>query len=144
VVSVRASLDSPTYAFFQRLHATVVLSIAPGFHVYAAPAPPGSTALAVEVEPLSGLAVGEARWPAPRRFATGGDTLLGYEGEVAGVVPLTFGAPAGAGDQRVRLTVRYQACRERECRPPASAVLELPVTEVPHVGRSLPARPAGA
>jgi hypothetical protein len=74
----------------------------------------------------------------------GADEFAVYEGEVAGEVPLTFTAPAGAGDRLVRLTVRYQACGDTACLPPASVVLELPVKEVAHVGRTLPARPAGA
>ena len=144
VVRVRAALDSPTFAFFQRLDLTVSLAVAPGFHVYAAPAPGGCTPLGVEVAGGPGLVVGEARWPEPRRLAMGGPagSFLAHEGEVIASIPLTFTAPPGEGDQQLRVTVRYQACNDTACLPPAAAVLELAVAEAPLVGRTLPARPA--
>jgi hypothetical protein len=144
VVSVRASLDSPSYAFFQQLALMVELRVAPGHHVYAAPVPPGYTALAVDVAPVAGLVVGEARWPDPRPLAVGGERFLVHEGEVRTAVPLTFGAAPGGGDQRVAVTVRYQACSDTACLPPASLRVELPIEEAPLVGRTLPARPASA
>jgi len=41
VVTVRAWLDSPTYAWFQRLTLTVEVTVAPGHHVYGQPAAAG-------------------------------------------------------------------------------------------------------
>ena len=40
-VGVRAWLDSPTYCAFQRLHLTVEVTVAPGFHIYGEPVPRG-------------------------------------------------------------------------------------------------------
>src|SRR5918996_3386299 len=67
-VRVRAWLDSPTYAFFQRLHVNVEVSVAPGLHVYGVPAPAGFLPLSVEVSPIAGVEVGAAEWPAPHPF----------------------------------------------------------------------------
>ena len=130
----RAWLDSPTYAWFQRLTLTVELSVAPGFHVGAAPGPEGLVPLSVEVEPIEGLEVGEARWPEP------GDGLLVHRGTVRGTLPLTFSAAPGGGDHVVGVTIRYQACDASRRLPPSSLRLAIPVREVAHVGRSLPDR----
>jgi DsbC/DsbD-like thiol-disulfide interchange protein len=140
-VQARAWVDSQSYAWFQRLTLTVELTVAPGFHVYAEPVSPGLVPLSVEVQPIAGLEVGPATWPAPRRFRLPevGDELWVHEGTVRGILPLTFTAAPGGGDRVVRVTVRYQACDEARCLLPASLAFEIPVREVALVGRSLPA-----
>jgi hypothetical protein len=142
VVRARAWLDSPTYAFFQRLALTVELTITPGFHVYGAPVPPGLVPLSVEVAPIDGLEVGPVTWPTPQRFQMPelGDQLWVHHGAVRGTLPLTFTAPPGGGDHVVGVTVRYQACDESTCFAPSSLALDVPVREVALVGRSLPAQ----
>ena len=139
-VQARAWLDSPTYAFFQRLTLTVEVTIAPGFHVYAAPVPEGLVPLSVEVAPIDGLVVGPASWPAPRRLAMPelGHDLPVHEGVVCGTLPLTFTAAPGGGDHVVEVTVRLQACDESSCQMPQQLRLDRPVREVPLVGRALP------
>lgn len=139
-VQARAWLDSPTYAFFQRLTLTVELTIAPGFHVYGAPVPEGLVPLSVEVAPIEGLEVGPASWPAPRRFAMPelGDQLWVHEGTVRGTVPLTFTGAPGGGDHAIGIIVRFQACDDSSCLIPSSLRLEIPVREAALLGRSLP------
>jgi hypothetical protein len=146
VVRARAWLDSPTYAFFQRLALTVELTITRGFHVYGAPAPPGMVPLSAEVAPFAGLEVGQMTWPAPERFEMPalGDQLWVYHGTVRGTLPLTFTGAPGGGDHVVGVTVRYQACDESTCFVPSSLALGVPVREVALVGRSLPGRTAAA
>ena len=140
-VHIRAWLDSPTYAFFQRLTLTVEIAVAPGFHVYAAPVPSGLTQLAIAVDRISDLEVGPVSWPAPRRFAFPGlgDELWVHEGTVRGTLPLTFAGAPGGGDHVVGVTVAYQACDDSTCLIPASVRVELAVKEVAMVGRALPA-----
>jgi len=139
-VQARAWLDSPTYAFFQRLTLTVELTIAPGFHVYAGPVPEGLVPLSVEIAPIEGLQVGPPSWPAPRCFEMPelGEQLRVHEGTVRGTLPLTFSGAPGGGDHAVAITVRYQACDDSSCLIPSSLTLEVPVREVALVGRSLP------
>lgn len=140
VVRVRAWLDSPTYCFFQRIHLNVELAVVPGFHVYGSPASEGLVPLAVELAPLDGVEIGAAAWPAPHPFRPEGPTfeLLVHEGVVRGSLPLTFSGAPGAGDRLLQVTIRYQACNESSCFPPTSAQLELLVSEVALVDRSLP------
>ena len=139
-VQARAWLDSPTYAFFQRLTLTVELTIAPGFHVYAAPVPEGLVPLSVEIARIAGLEVGSASWPAPRRFERPelGDGLWVHEGTVRGTLPLTFTGAPGGGDHRIGVTIHDQACDDSSCLMPSSLRLEVPVQEVALVGRPLP------
>jgi hypothetical protein len=139
-VQARAWLDSPTYAWFQRLTLTVELTIARGVHVCAAPAPEGLVPLSVEMAPIEGLEVGPARWPASRRFALPelGDGLRGHEGTVRGTLPLTFTGAPGGDDRIVGITVRYQAYDDSKCRLPSSLQLEVLVRETALVGRALP------
>ena len=128
VVRARAWLDSPTYAFFQRLVLTVELAIAPGFHVYGETAQDGLTPLAVRIDPIDGLEVGAAHWPQA-------DV---HEGVIRGAVPLTFAAAPGAGNHTLGVIVHFQACDDSSCLVPASVRFELPVREAPMVGRTLP------
>jgi AhpC/TSA family/Disulphide bond corrector protein DsbC len=141
-VRVRAWLDSPTYCMFQRLHLTVELMIAPGFHVYGEPIPRGYVPLSVEVAPIEGLELRPTRWPSTHAFTVEGlaETFQVHEGTVRGVLPFVFTAPAGAGDHVLRATVRYQACSTSTCLPPAAIQLAIPVKEVALVGRSLPTK----
>src|SRR5262249_60891674 len=110
--------------------------------VSAAPAPPtaGATPLSMAIEPLEGLEVSPARWPAARRVTRPGfhDGLWVHEGVVRGTVPLTFAAAPGGGDHLVGVTVRYQACDDASCLDPSSVQLRLPVREAAFIGRSLP------
>jgi hypothetical protein len=139
-VRVQAWLDSPTYRVFQRLHLTVQLAIAPGLHVYSAPTPDGSTPLSLEIAPIDGLELRPARWPDPYRFRVAGldDEFWAHGGRIHGTLPLVFTAPPGAGDHVLKVMVRYQACSEIVCHPPATVALELPVQEVALVDRTLP------
>jgi hypothetical protein len=141
-VRVHAWLDSPTYAFFQRLHLNVEVSVAPGFHVYGTPVPAGSVSLSMEVVPIDGVEIGAAEWPAPHPFEVKGlsERFWVHEGTVRGVLPLTFSAAPGAGDHLVHVTVKYQACSDSMCLQPMTLALSFPIREVALEGRELPRR----
>jgi peroxiredoxin len=140
-VRVRAWLDSPTYAFFQRLRLTVELAIDPGLHVYAHPVPEGNVPLTVEVAPIDGMEIGAPQFPAAQRMTIEGvpDESWVFEDRPRVVVPLIFGAAPGSGDHVLRVTVKYQACSDSSCALPAAVELALPITEVPLAERTLPA-----
>lgn len=145
-VTVRAWLDSPTYAWFQRLTLTVEVAVAPGQHVYGQPAPPGLVPLSMEIEPLAGLEAGSATWPPPHRFVLPGlsDELWVHDGTVRGTLPLTFTGAPGGGDHAIGISVAFQACDATACLMPSVVRLEVPVREVALVGRSLPPATAKA
>jgi Disulphide bond corrector protein DsbC/AhpC/TSA family len=139
-VRVRAWLDSPTYSVFQRLHLSVELTIAPGLHVYGAPAPDGATALSLDVSPIDGLELRPMSWPEPRRLRVAGvgEEIRLHEGTIRGTLPFAFTAPAGAGAHRLTVVLSYQACSDTVCYPPDAVRLELPVKEIALVDRTLP------
>ena len=66
-VHVRGRLDSPTYAWFQKLNLLVDVEVAPGYHVYGDRAPAGSVPLSVRVDLIDGLEIGTMAWPADRK-----------------------------------------------------------------------------
>jgi hypothetical protein len=130
-VTARAWLDSPTYAWYQRLHLTVELEIRPGLQV---------RDIDLTVTPLEGVEVGPAAWPETRECRTEGipNPVWGHEGHVRGVVPLTFIGPQGSGDRTIDATLRFQACRGTECLPPSSLRVAVRVREAGLIGRPLP------
>lgn len=130
-VRVRAYFDSPTYRPYQQLQLTVELTAAPGWHLYTTPTPDGYVALAAHVEPMDGLQTGPDRWPAGHRHRVEGldEEFSVLDGVIRGTLPVTFAVAAGAGDLRPTITVRYQACSETACLPPAEVRLALPVRE---------------
>ena len=141
-VRVRAWVDSPGYAFFQRLHVNVEVSVAPRFHVYGPPVPAGFVPLSMEVAPIEGVEIGMAEWPVPHPFEGKelDERFWVHEGTVRGAVPLTFSAPPGAGDHVIQVTLKYQACSDAVCLEPMTLTLSLPVREVALEGRELPGR----
>jgi peroxiredoxin len=135
-VRITAHLDSPTYWRYQRLRAVVDVEVAPGYHVYAPPAPSDYVSLGVEVA-AEGAEVGEPVWPAGKPFKLEGldEELRVYEGSVRVDVPFEFIIQRGEpmGDRTVTLTVRYQACDAGTCYRPEEASFQLSVKERPSV-----------
>lgn len=127
-VTVRATLDSDTYRWFQRLWLTVELTIAPGLHVYGRPIPSGYIPLSVEVAPIAGLEVGAPEFPLPRPYRIEGldEEFVVYEKTVTVTLPLTFTRQEGE-DQTLQVTVRCQACSATDCLAPRIVQLQIPV-----------------
>lgn len=132
-VRVSAFVDSDSYVRWQKTRLHVELHVDPGWHVYGQPIPAGYTPLAVEVEPQSGLEVGEPVYPPAHPFKVEGleEQFYVHEGHVRVVVPIAINVPAGRGEVTVRVTVRHQACSETECISPRESVVEIPLQEAP-------------
>lgn len=134
IVSARASLDSSSYFAYQRLGLHLELTIGPGWHVYGPVVPSGYTGLQIEAKSdPAGVMVGTPRWPETRPFRVEGlDELFDvYEGRLDVTVPLDFIVNRGSGPVRLEISVRFQACSETECVPPARLALPLTVPEAP-------------
>ena len=132
-VQVRAYLDSPTYRPYQQLQLIVELTVREGWHVYTAPVPDGYLALGIEVAPIEGLEAGRPSWPPGRPFRVRGldERFSVLDGTIRAHLPLTLAVGAGSGDLTITLTVRYQACSDTACLPPAAITMDLPVREGP-------------
>jgi hypothetical protein len=134
-LQVHASLDAPSYRFFQRLWLTVELTIDPGLHLYGRPIPVGYIPLTIAVAPLAGMVVGEPTWPAPHRYRVAGlaEEFFVYEGTIKVSLPVTL--TEEGGDQTLQVTVHYQACSDRDCVVPTTTRLALPVHAADHIER---------
>jgi len=116
----------------ESFEARLQLGIAPGRSLNAHQ--PGShdlyglTASLLSADLKAGAPIYSPAANVPRRFSK--ETILGYVGSA--VVKLPVSVPAGTrpGDRPVRVRLGFQACDERQCQPPDSVVLEVPVTVV--------------
>ena len=135
-VTVRGWFDKDTYAWGQRIWLTVELQIGDGLHVYGRPIPEGYYPLAVEIEPLERLIIGEAEFPAAVPFRVKGlDARFHvYEGCVRVRVPVTFMLVDG-GTLEIAFNVSFQACSASECFVPQTVRMVLPISELPLVDR---------
>ena len=126
-VTIRATLQSDTYRWFQRLWLKVELTLPPGLHVYGQPIPEGYIPLSVEVAPIEGLEIGAPEFPTPHPYRIEGleEEFVVYEQTVVVSVPLTF--TKEGDDQTIHVTVRYQACSDAGCFVPQTVALQLPV-----------------
>jgi len=105
--------------------AVVEVTVAPGWHINAhAPRDQFLIPTALEVIAPPGVRPGDVQYPEPvdRPLAfSGGKPLLLYEGRVRLVAPLA-GSPA-PGAPPLRAKLRYQACTDTRCLPPATLEL---------------------
>ena len=139
-VAIRASLDSDSYAWGQRIWLTVELDIAPGLHVYGKPTPDGYYPLDISVAPVERVTVGDTVYPHALPFRVQGldDEFFVHEGQLKVSLPLTF-MVVDAGALQIRVTVSYQACSGTDCLAPASAEFTLHIAETSLIDRVRPA-----
>ena len=114
--------------------AKVTAQIQGGWHLYSltqgagGPVPTRITVPEGQPFKLSGSAKG----PRPRvamdpNFEINTET---YEGAVTFSVPITVAADVTAGPQTLNVNVRFQTCNDKNCLPPRSVKLSVPITLV--------------
>ena len=106
----------------------ISVTVAEGFHVQANPAANEFLIpLELELESDQELEVGEVRYPPAEIYRWNGteEDLLTYEGTFAVTVSIRAQDSAASRTQNVRGRLRYQACDDRSCRPPATMAFEL-------------------
>jgi hypothetical protein len=107
-----------------RVHAT----ISEGYRIVASSARhPNLTPLALKLEPANDLAVGLPAYPEPTPALLGGRSVSSLAEELEIAVPISVLPRAKEGERLLRGTLRYQACDEKRCRPPASAPVSVSV-----------------
>lgn len=102
-----------------------------GWHVYALTQPPGGpTALRVSIEdnPVAGLAGSPSGTSPEHRHdpSFNLDTQF-YTHSFAVHVPVALKPRVGAGRQLIPVSVRFQTCSARECQPPRTIHLSVPI-----------------
>lgn len=127
-VRVSAALAEPQLTFMQRTPLLVSLDLDPGLHLYGQPVPDGFVATEVTVTAPEGVRVGETEAPPTRPFSVEGvrQEFRIFEGAVEFVVPITSELREEP-TVTLEVTVRYQACDERQCYLPQSRTLSLTV-----------------
>jgi len=84
------------------------------------------------LDPPEGITVAATAYPEPREFtfAFSPDPVLVYENEFTIGVVLTIAQTVGEGNYSLSGTLRYQACDDRQCMPPATVSVTVPVKVV--------------
>jgi DsbC/DsbD-like thiol-disulfide interchange protein len=113
----------------------VSAQIESGWHVYAlTQAPGGPTALQVTVDQNPVLeSAGKPSGPAPEtRHDPSFDLDTAYYAhEFALQIPVVVKQAPGLGRQWIPISVRFQSCSDRECRPPTTVHLRVPIDLLP-------------
>lgn len=122
-VRVAVSVNQDFYRPYQKLLLTVRITIPQGTHVYAEPSSDGLTGLNCVIEPVEGLDAGTLELPPSSTIDAAGEPLDGYEGDVAGRI--WFAINKFQGDVTLHIGVRYQACTDFLCYPPAGLRIPL-------------------
>jgi peroxiredoxin len=95
---------------------TVVLSIAPGYHVMSDhPSDPWFIATRVRFDDAAGVSWKEPRYPPAVPFELDGRTIATFRGKAVLSVPFILSRDADPAVRRVDGSVRYQACTEGSC-----------------------------
>jgi thiol:disulfide interchange protein DsbD len=89
----------------------------------------------------TGLTAGKAVYPPYHTGTFFGKELNVFEGKTAIRVPIMVGSSATLGQATVKAKLRYQACDEKNCYPPATAELPIPVKIVADGQPSNPLHP---
>lgn len=126
-VRVTAWLGTSTYHPHQRLNLNIDFNIAPGLHVYTEPIPDGYIPLSAEIEPVEGIEIRPLNLPPSRslRLEPLNETFYVLDGQVHGRLPVVL--TQNVGDVRLSLTVKFQACSDRDCFMPETLTLGLPL-----------------
>lgn len=108
----------------ETVHVSLKVRLPEDVHVQAhEPRDPSLIATVLTVEAPPGVTVEAITYPPPTDLAQSGrrEALAVLGPEFAIDVRLTVGAGAAAGDLAVPVVLRYQACNDRVCFPPARA-----------------------
>ena len=138
-VRVSAMLGEDHLTFMQQTTLIVRMDLDPGLHVYSAPVPDGFVATEITVSPVEGLRIGSVQAPPTHTFRVEGvaTPFEVFEGDLEFTIPLVSELreqPSVTLD----LTVRYQACDDRQCFLPQTKTLSI---EVPLAGLNRPPHP---
>ena len=123
----------------------VVLKIRPGFHINARK-PSAEYLIPTDLHanlPAGFKSVGEVCYPKGelKTFAFSKTPLRVYQDKVVLRVPLAAQSDAPLGAQHIPLKLRYQACSNEVCLPPATLDVDAPVTVAASAATSRPAHP---
>lgn len=124
---IRAVVESDGARNGEPLRVALVVALAEGLHVQSdRPRDPALIPTVLIVDPPPGVVVEETVYPAPIDFRLVGqdEPLAVFEHEFALGVQLRIADSVAAGELVVPARLRYQACDDKLCYPPATAETE--------------------
>lgn len=126
-ITATAWLHTDSYRPQQLLEAHVALTVRDGLHVYVEPVPAGFTPLTLSLSGAQHLVAERSVLPQGRPWKVEGfdESFSVVEAEVSAAI--RFRISADDGDVELTLDVAYQACSDRECFPPTTLSLRLPL-----------------
>lgn len=128
-----ANVAAPRVAPGAKLHASLRVQLPDGVHVQSnAPRDPSFIATALTIDAPAGVTVDRVTYPAASDFSQAGANapLSVFGRDFVIEADLTVAAGTTAGELKIPARLRYQACNERVCFPPARAAAEWSVTVV--------------
>ena len=127
---LEAIASTSRFAPGARLDITLDLAIADGWHINShKPLSRFLRPTSVEAGDGIPITIGEVRYPEGEEMTLSfsPDAMSVYTGNVSLTVPLAIAPEAKPGKAVVSLLLRYQACDDRKCLPPARLEVSLPV-----------------
>lgn len=134
VVTGRMLLETDGAHAGSAVKAAVVAEVAPGYHINDhVPSLNYLIPTEVKLEAAKSISAGPAVYPkgVPRKFEFLETPISVYEGKLVVGILLKVDPKAPPGVYTLKGTLRYQACNESACLPPASLPLMLTVKVVP-------------
>ena len=134
-VTVTAATDTVEYVRWQEIRLHVFFNVEAGWHVYGRPIPDGYTPVTVDLKATPEVKVQPAEYPPVRAFKVQGlgEAFYVNEGRFEVRIPFAVNVPPDHGRIDLKARVRYQACSDVECLPPADLSIDL------HLDQAAPA-----
>jgi thiol:disulfide interchange protein DsbD len=130
--TLRAEVNYPSLPPGQQAVVALTLDIAPGLHAQAHGVPRPFIGVTIEPEPADGLTFYRVQYPPGHSIeypALGKMSV--YSGSVTFYLPLQIAPSAPAGPREIKGRLRYQACDDRTCFPPATVPFTVRIEVVP-------------
>jgi hypothetical protein len=127
-VRITATLGGESMVFMETSTLYVDIGLDEGLHLYGQPIPDGYIATEVEVAAPEGIVVEQPQYPPTAPFHVEGidDEFQAFEGDIRIRVPVHMRL-TDAESFTLDVTVRYQACNDRECYLPQTQQLSVEV-----------------
>ncbi|TMQ69337.1 MAG: hypothetical protein E6K80_12060 [Candidatus Eisenbacteria bacterium] len=126
---IQITTPEVTLAAGGQARARVTLTIARGWHVNANPPVEDMIPTQVDVESGAGITAEKAIYPAPKKAKLSFDErpLLVWDETATIEVPLAAAASSAPGRRSLGGKLRFQACNDQVCLPPATVTFQIPV-----------------
>ena len=127
-VRIEATLGGESMVFMETTMLYVDITLDEGLHVYGQPIPEGYIATEVTVDAPEGIVIGEPRYPATEPFHVEGidEEFQAFDRDTR-IRVMVQRVEAELEAIPLDITVRYQACNDRECFLPQTRQLHLDV-----------------